>query len=385
MSHAALRRSRRARVAALGGLAALTFTGLAGTANANATARPAARGVFSKAHDRFVSSTIDPATGDDNPYGVTVVPVTSGSLVRNDVLVSDFNNFGGTGGAGTSIVQIDPSTGAVSDFAHGGSIAGPDSLTFNPKGFLWVGDLGAPNSSGVDSGANGNVAIVSPTGAVSVTFDRMTTGHGFFAGTWGQEYGMNVAGKVSFYWPDAGTGSDAGTVWRLDPNPSGPPNGQPTNATYALIAKLPAGGPTATVPTVRGPQGEAYDAATDTLYVADDAANEIVAIPHASMASGPQKVPVVLKGGPLHAPQGIVLDPATKTLLVVNGATNNDVIDVTTSGRVIGVDNVAPNEPAGALFGLAVDPTGTTKHRTALYYVNDDENSLHLLTFSNRP
>ena len=339
-------------------------------------------GRLANVSDRFVSTTIDPATGDLNPYGVAVVPVTAGTLIKGDVLVGDFGSFSNPGGAGQSIVQIDPATGAVSDWSHSAALAGVDSLSFNPKGFLWTGDLGPVGPSGTDDGSGGNVAIVGTTGQVAVTFDAATTGHGFFAGTWGQEYGMNSAGKVSFYWPDAGTGAGAGTVWRLDPNPAGAPNGQPVNATYALLTTLPAGGPSAAVPTVRGPQGQAYDAATDTLYVADDADSTVYAIPHASTATGPVTAQVVLRGGPLDAPQGIVIDPATGHLLVVNGV-NNDLIDLSTTGRVLGVRDLAPNEPPGALFGLAIDPAGTTGRATTVFYVNDNENSLHELTILN--
>jgi sugar lactone lactonase YvrE len=378
-------RARRRSVAALGAAAAAAALGLVGTAGA-AAAAPAGYhmhhyglGSLARVKDEFVSTTIDPVTGDINPYGVAIAPVTSGALVKGDVLVSDFNNFGGTSGAGTSIVEIDPKTGAVSNFANGGSIAGPDALTFNPKGFLWVGNFGAANSSGVFDGSNGNIAVLGPTGSTLATFDQTTTGHGFFAGTWGQEYGMNKAGKVSFYWPDAGENADAGTVWRLDPNPGGTPNGQPINSTYTLLAAgLGAGGTSAA--TAVGPQGLAYDPSNDTLYVADDATNEILAIPHASTATGPVMPKVILKGGPLDSPQGIVYDPVTGRLFTVNGAVNNDLIELTVAGHVLGVRNLAPNEPAGALFGLTFNPSGSTHHTTNLYYVNDDENSLHALS-----
>lgn len=364
--------------AALGAALLLPSTHRA-AADPGAPDQHAGLGQLASVSDRFVASTIDPATGDLNPYGVAVVPVTKGTLVQGDVLVGDFGSYSNPGGAGQSIVEIDPATGAVTDWSHSPTLDGVDSLSFNPKGFLWTGDLGPVGPGGTDDGSNANIAILGTGGQVAATFDQATTGHGFFAGTWGQEYGQNAAGKVSFYWPDAGTGADAGTVWRLDPNPTGTPNGQPTNATYTLLATIPAGGPTAAVPTVRGGQGQAYDAATDTLYVADDADSTVYAIPNASTVTGPQTPRVVLRGGPLNAPQGIVLDPATGDLLVANGADNN-LVDLAPSGRVLGVRNLAPDEPPGALFGLAIDPAGTGRHATTVFYDNDNENSLHELT-----
>jgi hypothetical protein len=379
---------RPLRAAALGGAAALALTALAGssalasTASAAHPARSArcyGLGALAQVRDRFISTTIDPVTGDINPYGVAVVPVTANKLVAGDVLVSDFNTFAGTAGAGSSIVQVNPSTGQVSDFAHGGPLTGADSLTFNPKGIVWAGDFG-PAVGGVFSGADANVAVVPSTGAVAATFDQATTGKPFFNSVWGQAFGANSAGKVSFYWTNAGSSKYGGQVWRLDPKPTGAKNGQPINSTYTLLSTLPAGGTTAA--TAAGPQGEVYDAATDTLYVADDSSNAIYAIAHASIATHWAYPRLVLKGGPLNTPQGITMDPRTGRLFVVNGAGNNDLIELGQYGRVFGVRNLAPNEPAGALFGLAFDPAASTWHATVLYYVNDDENSLHVLTIA---
>src|SRR5207245_2732959 len=48
---------------------------------------------------------------------VAVVPTTTGSLVRGNILISNFNNSANLQGTGTTIVQISPS-GSVSLFAH---------------------------------------------------------------------------------------------------------------------------------------------------------------------------------------------------------------------------------------------------------------------------
>jgi hypothetical protein len=54
-----------------------------------------------------VASTV-PANGDVNPYGVAVVPVTTGELIKGHVLVSNFNNSSNLQGTGTTIVDIAP-------------------------------------------------------------------------------------------------------------------------------------------------------------------------------------------------------------------------------------------------------------------------------------
>jgi hypothetical protein len=54
-----------------------------------------------------------PEAGDQNPYGVAVIPRRVGKLIKGNILVSNFNNVGAppTGnlqGTGTSIVQYAP-------------------------------------------------------------------------------------------------------------------------------------------------------------------------------------------------------------------------------------------------------------------------------------
>ncbi len=55
-------------------------------------------------HITTVASTV-PANGDVNPYGVAIVPVTMGALVKGSVLVSNFNNSSNLQGTGSTIVD----------------------------------------------------------------------------------------------------------------------------------------------------------------------------------------------------------------------------------------------------------------------------------------
>jgi hypothetical protein len=64
---------------------------------------------------RTVASTV-PGNGDVNPYGVAVVPRSTGRLHRGWVLVSNFNAASNEQGTGTTIVQVSPS-GKVELFA----------------------------------------------------------------------------------------------------------------------------------------------------------------------------------------------------------------------------------------------------------------------------
>src|SRR6185437_10502727 len=63
-----------------------------------------------------VASTI-PGIGDVNPYGVALVPVSTGKLVQGHILISNFNNGANLQGTGRTIVDIAPD-GAFQLFAQ---------------------------------------------------------------------------------------------------------------------------------------------------------------------------------------------------------------------------------------------------------------------------
>ena len=46
-----------------------------------------------------------PGNGDVNPYGVAVVPTSTGKLVAGDVLVSNFNDAANNQGTGVTVMQ----------------------------------------------------------------------------------------------------------------------------------------------------------------------------------------------------------------------------------------------------------------------------------------
>ena len=327
--------------------------------------------------DTVISSTVAP-NGDTNPYDLAVVPLTAGNLVAGDVLVADFNNAAGSSGSGTSIIQINPKTGASTLFYSGTSITGPVGIAINPANdFVWVGYYGAADSAnGALDGSNSGIGIISPAGSLV----KSLTGMPYAPGMWGQAV-SDVGGQVQFYWPDAGnatTGAGGGTVWRDNPAQSFA-NTELASGLTATPAGTTSASSTAAAPV--GPRGMVFDAANDTLYVTNDANNSIVAIPNANSATGMSTPQTVLSGGPLSSPQQITIDPANGDLLVVNGATNNDLIELTTSGTVVATRNLAPSEAPGGLFGLTA--TANAAGGIAIYYDNANDNNLHELTVPN--
>ena len=103
-----------------------------------------------------------PGNGDVNPYGIVIVPRSTGSLVGGDILISDFNNGENLQGTGTTIVQMTP-TGSLSLFAEidpaklpgacPGGVGLTTALAILPHGYVVVGSLPT---------ADGNAATAQP-------------------------------------------------------------------------------------------------------------------------------------------------------------------------------------------------------------------------------
>ena len=86
--------------------------------------------------------------GDVNPYGVAVVPRSTGDLGQGNVLVSNFNDKANVQGTGTTIVEVTPS-GHVSQFAKisrnlpgcPGGVGLTTALSVLRSGWVIVGSL----------------------------------------------------------------------------------------------------------------------------------------------------------------------------------------------------------------------------------------------------
>ena len=369
------RRNSRGREFHLGlavaGAGTAALLGLTATA---ATAAPSSKRLAGLP-DKTLASLVAP-NGDRNPFGIAVVPLSSGNLTAGNLLVAEFSDQTGTPGAGTTILQVNPASGKTTVFYQGGAVAGPVGIAINPANDgVWIGDYG----SSADGTAT-NDLLISPSGQLKATFtDSTTGGAASFIGVWGQGVSSS-AGVVSFYYGNAGnatTGTGGGDVWRLTPHPAGAVNGQPLNSTYAQIAtgqgETPAGGNAA---SAAGPQGFAFDPTSGTLYETNDADNTLYAIPDAAAATAPVTVRVVYQGGELNSPENVAIDPLNGNLLVVN-ANNNRLLEITPGGKLVASRDLAKHQANGALFGLA---TGTdAAGNSVLYYGNSDTNTLHEL------
>src|SRR6202790_1958959 len=113
-----------------------------------------------------IASTV-PSNRDINPYGVAVVPQTTGALVKGDILVSNFNNAKNFQGTGTTIVAITPGGGlklfaqidaAKLPGACPGGVGLTTALVVLRSGWVIVGSL--PTTDGTAATAKAGCLIV---------------------------------------------------------------------------------------------------------------------------------------------------------------------------------------------------------------------------------
>jgi hypothetical protein len=319
---------------------------------------------------RALHSAVPPggaAKGDQNPYGVAVVPRTVGAETRGDVLVSNFNNGANEQGTGSSIVEISP-TGAFKVFAvvppigSNKAVGLTTALAALPHGFVAVGMLPAPGGKGSAATA-GALDILNSHGHVVKTL----TG-GPINGPWDMTASVRqnsatlfvtnvLNGTVAAH----GHNVQRGTVVRV--SLAVPSAGVPTVLSERVIASGfrehldPAA-------LVVGPTGVGLGHG-GTLFVADSARNRIAAIPQAmtrttAMSGGGT---TVSHGGALNDPLGVTIAP-NGDVISANG-NNGELVETSPAGHQVATKTLVPNG-AGDLFGLARIPGNR-----GLYFVND--------------
>jgi hypothetical protein len=362
--------SRRPAVAVAAIAVAVLLAGsgiLAASANASAT------GIGSLKHTRVIASTV-PVNGDVNPYGVAVVPQSTGDLYQGDVLVSNFNDKNNAQGAGTTIVRVSPA-GAVSLFARisdracPGGVGLTTALVVLRGGWVIVGSL--PTRKGSISGA-GCLIVLDQRGHVQETI----TGHGI-DGPWDMT-ALDMGGTAELFVTNVLGGilgphsARGGTVQRLLITSA-------SGKAPRLLAstRIGSGFPARTDPSalVIGPTGVGLGR-NGTLYVADTLDNRIAGIPGAASRGGDDGPgSTVSRGGGLNGELGLAI-ARDGDILTVNGG-NGNMVETTPGGRQVAVKTVDKNQGgAGNLFGLAVQPGAS-----AVYFVDDfsADNNLQLL------
>ena len=322
-----------------------------------------------------------PANGDINPYGIVVVPNSTGKLVVGDILVSNFNASSNKQGTGTTIVQISPGgTNTLfaqisGDAACTGGVGLTTALAIVQNSFVVVGSL--PTSDGTSATAKaGCLIVLDSMGNVVDTFTSSQIN-----GPWdmtaidqGSKSLLFVTNVLNGTVGANGKVVNRGTVLRITLDFS---KGAPRITGHSIVGD---GFPERTDPAalVIGPTGLGLGS-DGTLYVADTLASRIAAIPKALTRKNSAHLGITIaQGGSLFAPLGLAIAP-NGDILTVNGGDGN-LVENTTGGTQfppVNLDTTSapPADPgAGTLFGLAVAPGGT-----GIYFVDDGSNTLNLL------
>ena len=325
-------------------------------------------------HTKIIASTI-PANGDVNPYGVAVVPNSTGRLYRGDVLVSNFNDKTNTQGTGTTIVEVSPHGKAflfagITDSKCPGGVGLTTALVVLRSGWVIVGSL--PTQNGGTLSGPGCLIVLDQWGRVRKTI----TGYGI-DGPW--DMTALDQGRVSVLFVT----NVLGGILGKHPNPNGGTvqrlviTSKPYQTPRVLSStKIGSGFPAKTDPDalVLGPTGVGISW-NGTLYVASTVDSRIAAIPnavyrHHSDGTGY----TVTKGGHLNAPLGLAIAP-NGHILTVNGGDGN-IVETSPRGKQVAFKTIDHNMGgAGDLFGLAIKPGAD-----AVYFVDDfgSDNNLQL-------
>jgi hypothetical protein len=346
-------------------------------------AQAAAHGSFiGRFHGNHTVASTVPGNGDVNPYGVAVVRRSTGSLVKGDVLVSNFNNSQNLQGTGTTIVQVSPG-GQQTVFAQIGASSLPGrcpggvglttALGILRGGWVVVGSL--PTMDGTSATARaGCLLVINNSGQVAETI----SGHGI-NGPWDMATVSGRSRAVLFVstvlnGTVAANGNvvHRGRVLRLTLRLRG---SSPPILVKRTVIGSRFGERTDPAALVVGPTGLGLNS-RGTLFVADSVGNRITAIPGALIRqSSAGTGRVVTTGGKLSTPLGLAIAPNGHVLTVNAG--NGKLVETTRAGRQIAsklLDNTGSPPGAGALFGLALAPQAK-----GIYYVDDAANTLKLL------
>jgi hypothetical protein len=324
-----------------------------------------------------VGSTV-PANGDLNPYGIVFVHRSVGSLVRGDLLISNFNNAENLQGTGTTLVQVSP-TGSLSLFAQinpttlpgpcPGGVGLTTALAVLPKGFVVVGSLPTTNGMAATAQAgclivldkSGNVVETISGPPINGPWDMTSVGDG-------QNATLFVTNVLNGTVASGETPINGGTVVRIRLQVG--KHHPPSVTAMDVIAN---GFPERTDPAalVVGPTGVGLGD-EGTLYVADTQGNRIAAVPDAQDRQTPLEGggTSVATGGYLNNPLGLTLAP-NGDILTAN-ANDGNIVETTPIGAEF--QPVDTGAGGGGLFGLTTAPD-----HQGVYFVDDANNTLGLL------
>jgi hypothetical protein len=335
----------------------------------------------------ITASTV-PSNGDQNPYGVAVVPrgfPSDGALRSGDILVSNFNNGRNQQGTGTTIVAVRPS-GSTSTFFSAPSSLAPVGLTTAlvalRSGLVVVGNT--PTTDGTTATiANGSLIFLDEHASVQLNLVDSS----LLQGPWDLTADDSNPSAPILYVSNV----LSGTVTRINLDVVNS-QGHPTPVIESLTT-VGSGFMHRTDPNalVVGPTGLLLAPDRQTLYVADTGNNRIQALrgvrdTHEDLHSGQ----TVLSGAPLKGPLALAWTPLG-TIVASNGDAAGSA--ATPPNMVVEFDprlrevvatrqldrtmaGTPPSIVPGAVFGIAIAPVNGTP---SLIYANDNTTTVDVL------
>jgi hypothetical protein len=339
-------------------------------------------------HTTLTSTVTD--NGDLNPYAIVVAPVSAGRIMKDDVLVDNFNNISNLQGTGTTIVGYRPSTGATYLLAKlpqtipgcPGGVGLTTAMVMLKSGWVIVGSTPSRDGTTATKGA-GCLIVLDPNGKLVTSWagplindpwgDMGVLDHGESAVLFVSMAGFDLPGPNVI---DPATGlpvvKHKSTVLRLELSIA--PGQTPVIVKQTVVGD----GFSARADKdnfMLGPTGLTL-APDDTLYITDGLDNLITSIPHATTrqdSAGTGRV--ITRDGLLSWPLAMVMTPQGH-LLVCNGKDGRLVEIDPAAGKQIyaqWINNDQAQSPPGNgdLFGIALTPDAK-----GFYYVMDDVNAL---------
>ena len=360
--------------------AARAALALAGLASTQALADDA--GFLTHIHHFSTLASTVPGNGDQNPYAIVVAPVSAGTIRKDDVLITNFNDRNNLQGLGSTIVDYRPSSDTLSTFAAiprhlpscPGGIGLTTAMTMLSSGWVIVGSLPSQDGTTATKG-QGCLLVLDPKGQVVETITDRT-----IDGPWGNMAVIDRGAEATLFVSNTGLGVGApgqdvvhrATVVRLELAIA---SGKPPSLSRATVIANGFGEQADKDVFIVGPTGLALGAG-GVLYVSDAIGNRIAAIADAATRTDSAGLGrTVTQDEYLHRPLAIATTPDGH--LLITNALNGTCVEVDpATGKqlhALWIDaNRAQSPPgSGDLFGIALTPDGR-----GIYYVKDEMNTL---------
>jgi hypothetical protein len=308
-----------------------------------------------------IGSTVDPANGDQNPYGLALAPATAGLLTAGDLVICNFNDKANVQGNGTTLEVLHPTPGATPKrMVQDPNLKGCSAVAIGVDGGPWAAAYSADLAP-----------FYTPAGTLVSTLSA-----GPWDGPWGETFAPAFGGGAPSY---VTANAKNGSIVRVD-------LGGTTFRTIASGFTLNTG---AMPGNILAASGLTYDAKSDTLFIVDSNKNRVVAFDgYSTLAadaivveadgtfSGPSAASahVVFSGTPLNAP--ISAAELFNGDLVVGNTNDNKLVEISQAGKLMATQDL-DSGAIGALFGIVA--TGTDASDTKIYFNDDNDNTVKLL------